>query len=416
MARINTIFGTAKGSIGNITFREHKEGTGTRAMVASSKVTQPSNPRTYPQMLQRAKFAVAVKFYKRAVQNFFRFAYEDKRSNESDYNAFMRHNIAAAVPMNKYQSESEAYPAIGNPWLLSQGSLQPVDVSFTSTSKVKIALPAGKIPNLNTIGNLSQLFINAGYQIGDIVTLVNVSSTCTAVDLAAKTRDDVATRAAVINNVPRWYIAQIIINPDDETSVTEIKHIGNSNALKGISFEQSVLEVELDETQPMQTFAVIVTRRDGNKLLATSSYLIGNDAYAALLSYARSSAYIDAMYKSWSAGEDSAILKGSVAGEGTSTTAVPVITTVNGSAIPLHEDTLTTGPHTYTLEGRNFDSEAELTENSFNVVGNGVTITSLAVSDATSATLVINCSSADPSASIVYRGSAIIKFGSTEDA
>lgn len=66
MAKGNLFLGNGGGRVGNVVL----------ATVNGEQITrvyQPNvkNPRSTPQMTQRAKFANSVKFYKRAVQNFF---------------------------------------------------------------------------------------------------------------------------------------------------------------------------------------------------------------------------------------------------------------------------------------------------------------------------------------------------------
>ena len=66
MAKGNMFIGNGSGKVGNLV-------VATRAGEQITRVYQPrvANPKSYQQMLQRAKFANAVKFYKKAVQNFF---------------------------------------------------------------------------------------------------------------------------------------------------------------------------------------------------------------------------------------------------------------------------------------------------------------------------------------------------------
>lgn len=109
--------GYARGAVGDLVFSRVKGNQVTKA-----RNRQPSNPKTSKQVYQRAKFINAVRFYQRGVQNLFKFAYEDKTAQESDFNAFMRHNTSRAIPVGKNASEESIYPAISN-WLTSVGSL-----------------------------------------------------------------------------------------------------------------------------------------------------------------------------------------------------------------------------------------------------------------------------------------------------
>lgn len=111
------LLGYARGAVGNLVFSRVKGNEVTKA-----RNRQPANPKTSKQVYQRAKFLNAVNFYKRGVQNLFKFAYEDKTQQESDFNAFMRHNVGRAIPVGKGSSTEPLYPAISN-WITSVGSL-----------------------------------------------------------------------------------------------------------------------------------------------------------------------------------------------------------------------------------------------------------------------------------------------------
>lgn len=111
------LLGYARGAVGNLVFSRVKGNEVTKA-----RNRQPANPKTSKQVYQRAKFLNAVNFYKRGVQNLFKFAYEDKTQQESDFNAFMRHNVSRAIPVGKGSATESLYPAISN-WITSVGSL-----------------------------------------------------------------------------------------------------------------------------------------------------------------------------------------------------------------------------------------------------------------------------------------------------
>lgn len=117
MSKGNMLMGYARGAVGDLVFSRVKGNQVTKA-----RNRQPSNPKTSKQVYQRAKFINAVRFYQRGVQNLFKFAYEDKTAQESDFNAFMRHNTSLAIPVGKNASEDSIYPAISN-WITSFGSL-----------------------------------------------------------------------------------------------------------------------------------------------------------------------------------------------------------------------------------------------------------------------------------------------------
>lgn len=125
------LLGYARGAVGNLVFSRVKGNEVTKA-----RNRQPANPKTSKQVYQRAKFLNAVNFYKRGVQNLFKFAYEDKTQQESDFNAFMRHNVSRAIPVGKSSAAESVYPAISN-WITSVGSLNGPQAVIGFTGNVQ---------------------------------------------------------------------------------------------------------------------------------------------------------------------------------------------------------------------------------------------------------------------------------------
>lgn len=412
MAIFYSVTTPGKGTLGNNYLRRAKDANGRTINVLATKNFNPTNPRTYLQMNQRAKFATAVKFYKRATRNFFKFAYEDKRPNESDYNAFMRHNVSAAVPMNKYQVDSEAYPALGDPWLLSQGSVLPVKF-VVSEGKVGIDIAASSAPA--TIGDLSKFFVGTGYQEGDIVTFVVVQSSATSKDINSVSKEGVDARAASIGDVPVWSISQFIVDSNNSDSISEIKFTGRVNAWSMVSTADARLQVEGLNTDGMLAVAIIVTRIVNGKLKASTTYLEGNEVYDAMLKAADTADYANATLISWDAKQSDAILKGSIAGGNTRTVTVnvPRITSVDGNAIPWNGTPgFDNGDYLINLSGQNFmdDSGDLLKAEDFSTSSPLLTIKEVQVTDKNNATLRVgeDIDGRDGTYNILYQGTILV--------
>lgn len=171
MAKGNMLLGYSQGSVGDVTF--YRSGGSQRARARNR---QPANPRSSKQQTQRALFANCVKFYKLTVSKFFKFAFENKKTNESDYNAFMRENLKRGVMISKTGYYVEQYPALGN-WILSRGSLSTIRNSNDDNTNAPVfdlgasysSIPASTI----TIGEISTAMVASGrYQVGDIITMV----------------------------------------------------------------------------------------------------------------------------------------------------------------------------------------------------------------------------------------------------
>lgn len=436
MALFYNILQTGKGTLGNTYLRRTRSASGKEVNVIAQKNFAPKNPKTLPQMAQRARFATAVKFYKRATRNFFKFAYEDKKANESDYNAFMRHNINAAVPMVKSQVDSETYPAIGQRWQLSQGSLMPFDTSsivskqFEDQPELDLVIfhrnaASESFPNTidgpMTLGQISENLISMGYSKGQIFTLVVVTSPLTAVAFKLLTPDTIQSLGS---SVPKWSIAQFVINPDDKRPSSECPHIG-LNYMPDLQFTYvnalgdsrndgpACMFVNLGTVNnQIKAASAIVTEnvKSTPRLLATTSYLFGNTAFDNIVNDLNTEQYYNAMLASWGADFNLAILQGGVAG--TTLAVVPVISDVNGVVPPVNAGQITPGVDvTLNLSGSYFDSDAALTENSFTLVG--CTLKSFANSGTNAATLVVTTVADAPEFSVSY-GSQLLWHAEAE--
>lgn len=294
------LLGYARGSVGDVTF--YRSGGSQRARARNRK---PNNPRSSSQMTQRAKFASAVKFYKRAVSNFFRFAYQDKKGNESDYNAFMRHNINGAPLISKSAFDKQGYPALGN-WVLSYGELQPLNYLAGENGSV-IELPSSITSNPSTLGELSQGLIDSGfYEQGDIITVVMIDITGSPLPTATPT--GVYTTA--------WVTAQFRVDYNSTDSLSDLGlgtvTVTAQSGIRMLNFASH------------SAFAVIVSRNTSGGLKVSRSELV----YDAQTGLALFNAYTDDNYKAevlqdWQTILD-AILQGSLSEMSTPPEPAPV--------------------------------------------------------------------------------------------
>lgn len=172
MAKGNPLMSQMRGKVGDLVFTRLAG-----EQVTRSRNRNPKNPQTVKQMAQRAALATAVEFYTRGVKNLFKFAFENKRPGESDYNAFVRANIGI-VPVQSRKSLVENNSVFG-PFIMSQGSL-PQPAFVFSTSNAQGALAVSSLPSAGatlTIGQLSKAIADLnGLQDGDIITVVAVTA------------------------------------------------------------------------------------------------------------------------------------------------------------------------------------------------------------------------------------------------
>lgn len=312
MAKGSLFVGSGSGKVGNLVLANTKQGQVTRAY-------QPNvtNPKSKAQMLQRARFATAVKFFKQATANFFKFAYEDKTKVESDYNAFMRHNIMKAIPMSRELYENVSVPALGNVFQMSSGRLaNPMELSFVANTdggenapaqKPQVTLPAAAAES--TIGAVSKVLIDSGLQAGDIITLVLISSAVELKDLEDLTAFDDTPQP------PMWTIAQFVLDENDTTALTDVPAIGSfaSDGKVSLTLNEGKTAFTGVATKGAALFgSIVITRKLEDGLYASNSYLQGDTKGKALIASLTQQSTIEQALVSWGS-KGTAILKGSVA-------------------------------------------------------------------------------------------------------
>ena len=301
MSKGSLFFGNASGKLGQVVLSTMKG-----QQIARAWQPKVANPKTSQQQLQRAKFANAVKFFKRAQQNLFKFAFEDKRIHESDYNAFMRHNVVSSALLDRSVFDNFYYPAIANDWLLSYGSLGNIIAENEESDKARVSLLSlplgtGEISNL-TIASASQALVSNYKAInGDYVTLVGVKS-------FVKTLNDDADVA------PEWHIVQFVVDTTNTGKLVEylVKQDETASsffAKDGMEPANIIFEYEYDGCAWL---GVILSRVTANGVKVSTSYLAPN--YYAYEIYQESLAlpYRQSALNSWGRSSEP-VLKGGIA-------------------------------------------------------------------------------------------------------
>lgn len=208
MAKGNMLLGTLRGPVGDVSFSRING-----QQISKLRNREPNNPRTLAQSFQRARFAAAVKFFTRGNQNFYKFAFENKRNVESDYNAFMRENVKIAPAISKAAFDNYAYPVVA-PFIMAKGSLRPIDVTLgEANAVVNLGVAVGDA-TVSTVGELSALLISdARFNAGDILTFVFLSSTYDGAYPSVTADGTGATN---------WDIRQIILDPSATASLADV--------------------------------------------------------------------------------------------------------------------------------------------------------------------------------------------------
>ena len=301
MSKGSLFFGNASGKLGQVVLSTVKG-----QQIARAWQPKVANPKTSQQQLQRAKFANSVKFFKRAQQNLFKFAFEDKRKNESDYNAFMRHNVVSSAVLDRMVYDDFNYPAIANDWLLSYGSLGEISAENEESDKellklLTVPLGTGEVANL-TIASASKGFVDNCKAInGDYVTLVGI-----------KSRVKTLTEDPVV--APEWHIMQFVVDTTNTGKLLE--YLAKQDEEAAAFFSKDGREpaniIFSFDNDGSSWLGVILSRVTANGVKVSTSYLAPN--YYAYEIYQKSLelGYRQSALNSWGRSSEP-ILKGGIA-------------------------------------------------------------------------------------------------------
>lgn len=302
MAKGNMLLGKARGKVGSLVY----------SVLNGQQITRPlndapANPRTAKQSIQRARFAAAVKFFTRGNQNFYKFAYENKKQVESDYNAFMRENVRRAPAISREAFNNYDYPVFA-PFLMAKGVLQPIDNTIAD-GKVVVNLGVSAPTTLPTsVGELSAVLVaSAAYQAGDIITLLTINSNYDGTYPSAQAEG---------KGKPTWTITQIILDTTSTDTLADtlgVQAVAQEGALVLTDVTNSAL---LPGT--LSAFVCVHSRNTSSGLKTSTQELVLNPAAAAAYDAAYEEGYKSAVIASWQAegsvdAQPEAILQGSIA-------------------------------------------------------------------------------------------------------
>lgn len=170
MGKGNFLMGTIKGKIGDLVFMRRNGEQVQRAYV------KPKNAMTRSQYTQRSQLTNIVRLYQ-ASPSFFKKAFENKPVNQSDYNALVARNLNKNPKVYLPKEVAEAGGGVAAPYIISDGSLQPILVSGVGADAVtNIAIgDLSVIPTL-TIAELSAAILdnNTFIEAGDQLSYVSI--------------------------------------------------------------------------------------------------------------------------------------------------------------------------------------------------------------------------------------------------
>lgn len=339
MAKGNFLLGYARGSVGDVTFSRVKGN-----QVAKARNRNPANPNTIPQAMQRSLFSDAVRFYTRGVQNAFKFAFERKLENESDYNAFMRLNVNRGVRIGK--TPESMYPAIGD-WLVADGSITPPMKSDSAVSSALGDMIAGayqvhdnpvvayetgdELPfsditfgfavaaTPTTIGELSSALLAQFPQLrsGDFVTILLISQAFT--DAIGDRFPSPSGYNDGLMEDPAWTFAQLTIDEASTANVSTMYHSAGSilqisevhDGVSSINLSRNSVFVPVNGELygTIAAGAVIFSRQTSSGLMVSTAPLARGYRYGQAVDSCRTKAWEDFVMVNWGAA-DPAILQG----------------------------------------------------------------------------------------------------------
>lgn len=287
MAKGSPFWGKQKGKLGETVLAVVKGQQIQRAYNA-----EPANPRSNKQTAQRIVFASAVKFFKSAIASQFKFAYEDKKQTESDYNAFMRHNVRNGMIIDRAQYLQTNFPSVGE-FILAKGSLAEIPSTSAQGSK-PLTFPFGVEASTapTTLQQVANNYKN-GFDLheGDIITIVAIISHASSIS------DE---------NIPKidWNVVQIKVGDSADTRTVEsvASKLDMSATNAGLTFTTTYAEA--------RGYSIIVSRPTTNGLLVSTARVWYNDTAKAILNTSHNAAYIKYAKDSWGMGKAS-LLEGS---------------------------------------------------------------------------------------------------------
>ena len=301
MSKGSSYWGTATGKIGNTVVRVRK---GVR--VEAAYQPNVSNPRSSGQVVQRGKFADAVGFYKRAMSNFFRMAFEDKKTNETDFNAFMRHNVSRGYVYSRQMvtGGQGALPYIGK-WLLSFGSLYNIPIDSQSSGLIVTGWLPEQGRDTATMGNMFAGWIQSGLvQEGDILTVVRILSSADSAGSDEYTDEALGllpgfTYTGTLDEgmAPRWSVDQYIVNSDSAELMKNQRWINlPTDGAATIKFD----DMGLASVDSARAAAAIITRKTANGLLCSTTPLVWNKKGQDMMTAMASNDWLEGQRKAWS--------------------------------------------------------------------------------------------------------------------
>lgn len=254
-----------KKRIGNIVFRQTKDGT-----IAAQRPASMTNPRTLAQMSQRIRLASLVTFY-RASRYWIRKGWELKDRKESDYNAFVKANLASN-PVALTKAEASNGACVVYPYRISKGSLAPIQMTENGDNMLSnIYIGDGG----NIMGSGS--YINPNATIGELSALILANN------LTPKAGDQLSIlsyqQSVDADGTPYVTVAQyeIILDVTDGRLIGNYWPVQGNDVLVVAAGDASMLSLGIVKASAAG-FAMVLSRTEGGQTRVSTQSLIVPDS------------------------------------------------------------------------------------------------------------------------------------------
>lgn len=254
-----------KKRIGNIVFRQTKDGT-----IAGQRPASMTNPRTLAQMSQRIRLASLVTFY-RASRYWMRKGWELKERKESDYNAFVKANLASN-PVALTKTEASNGACVVYPYRISKGSIAPIQWTESGDNMLSnIYIGDGG----NIMGSGS--YINPNATIGELSALILANN------LTPKAGDQLSVlsyqQSADADGTPYVTVAQyeIILDVTDGRKIGDFWPVQGNDVLVVAAGDASMLSLGIAKASA-SGFAFVLSRTEGGQTRVSTQSLIVPDS------------------------------------------------------------------------------------------------------------------------------------------
>lgn len=161
------------GRIGDTTYYVSNQRQIARQALNSSNFGETAR-RTEAQQRRRVKWSNLVNFYKLS-KGWMRAAFETKQTKQSDYNRFMSVNVnTSKVALTRTEAVQGA--CVVEPFIVSQGSLKPIEQTKTATSiMTDIVCTLGTISETTTVAQFAQNLVDNNQHIEFMMQLSFIS-------------------------------------------------------------------------------------------------------------------------------------------------------------------------------------------------------------------------------------------------